>query len=281
MKKLALIAGSILLLLSSCTTIEIKEHDLFDVKRTIRPQMFRNMPYELDELTLTTPDSISLQAWFIENPGAEKTVLYFGGNGFVIEIGYNIITSIVKQNVNLLVFNYRGYGRNAGSPSIEGFQKDGLAVYDYLIHERNVDPRNIILHGHSLGSFIAAYTANQRQSGALVLQNPVTDMEDWTKTAIPWFLRAILNFEVDRTLVENSNLEQIKRVEVPIFIVSGQEDKITPPTLAEKLYETATNTSKKKLLIVEGGGHNNLPEMGAYTQALRRFYASPTSTVLK
>ena len=281
MKKLALIAGSILLLLSSCTTIEIKEHDLFDVKRTIRPQTFSSMPYELDELTITTPDSISLQAWFVENPGAEKTVLYFGGNGFVIETGYNIITSIVEQNVNLLVFNYRGYGRNSGSPSIDGFQKDGLAAYDYLIHQRKVDPRNIILHGHSLGSFLAAYTANQRKCGALVLQSPVTDMEDWTKTAIPWFLRAIFKFEVDRTLVENSNLKQIGKIEVPIFIVSGKEDKITPPVLAEKLYEAATNTPKKEFLIVEGAGHNDLPEKNAYTQALCKFYTSQTSTVLQ
>jgi hypothetical protein len=273
MRKLALVAG-LAIFLASCTTIEIREDDLFDVKRTIDVQTFNNTPYEVDELRILTPDSIALEAWYIINPGAEFTVLYFGGNGFVLETSYHIIMSILEQDVNLLVFNYRGYGKNNGRPSIRGFKKDGLAAYDYLTENLNLASGEIILHGHSLGTFIATSTSNQRKSKALVLQNPVTDMKDWTETAIPWLLRSFLNFEVDSTLQENSNLEQITRVEGPLFIVAGRDDKITPPELAQKLYDAAENTSAKELMIVDKGGHNNLPEITSYNKALGKFYAT-------
>lgn len=273
MRKLAIVAG-LVILLTSCTTIEIKEDDLFDVKRTINLQTFASTPYRAEELKIHTPDSIVLDAWYITNPGAKFTVLYFGGNGFVLETSYHIIMSILDQDVNLLVFNYRGYGKNKGDPSIRGFKKDGLAAYDYLTETLNIASEQIILHGHSLGSFIATSTSNLRKNKALVLQNPVTDMKDWTETAIPWLLRSFLNFEVDSALQENSNLEQITRVEGPLFIVAGRDDKITPPELAQKLYDAAGNTSNKGLMIVDKGGHNNLPEITSYNKALGKFYAT-------
>ena len=272
MRKILLFAG-IVIFLSSCTTIEIREDDLFDVKRTIDVQTFSNTPYEIEELRILTPDSIALEAWYITNPEAKFTVLYFGGNGFVLETSYHIIMSILDQDVNLLVFNYRGYGKNNGRPSIRGFKKDGLAAYDYLIENLDLASGEIILHGHSLGTFIATNTSNQRKSKALVLQNPVTDMKDWTETAIPWLLRSFLNFEVDSTLLKNSNLEQIARVTEPLFIVAGSEDKITPPELAKKLYDAAENTSNKEIMIVDKGDHNNLPEIGSYNKALGSFYS--------
>jgi pimeloyl-ACP methyl ester carboxylesterase len=259
------------LLLSSCTAIEIKEKDLFDAKRTIRLSTFEQLPYSAKEFEFFTPDSIALQAWFIDNPKSEKTVLYFGGNGFLIETSYHIILSIVEQGVDLLVFNYRGYGMNRGEPDIEGIKRDGLAAYDYLVRKQNVPPDSIILQGHSLGSFVATYTANQRNSNALILESPITDFEHWTDSALPWFLKPFLRFEPDSALMENSNLTQIKQVNVPVLIVSGKKDFITPPQLARKMYKTA-KTDEKDILLIEEGDHNNLPRLKEYKDRLRKFY---------
>lgn len=259
------------LLFSSCTVIEVKEQDLFDAKRTIRLGTFDKLPYSVKEFDLFTEDSISLQAWFIDNPEAEKTVLYFGGNGFLIETSYHIILSVVDQGVDLLVFNYRGYGMNKGEPGIDGVKKDGLAAYDYLVQDQNISSDRIILHGHSLGSFVAAYTANHRRSNALVLESPITDFEHWTDSALPWFLKPFLRFEPDSALLQNSNLTEIKKVNVPILIVSGKKDFITPPQLSQELYKTAL-TDEKEILLIEEGNHNNLPRLKVYKDRLRKFY---------
>lgn len=265
--------GILMIFVSSCTTINIKESDLFDVKRTIEVEDIEQMSYKIDQVRIKTSDSIGLEAWFIDNPNASKTVLYFGGNGFVIQASYHIITTILRQNVDLLVFNYRGYGNNNGVPSIEGLKRDALAAYNYLVEKKDLNPENILLHGHSMGTFLASYTANQKKSNALVLESPVTDLEDWSETVLPWFLKPFLKFEADSALLKNSNLEQIKKLNIPLLLITGKDDNITPPQMAEKLYQNSAS-SQKHLFIIEKGGHNNLPEMDVYGIALNRFYNS-------
>lgn len=275
MRYLPIIAG-LFFFFSSCTTIEIKERDVFDVKRTINLESFSKKPYTAEEIQIETSDDLLLQAWYIDNPDAEKTVLYFGGNGFVIETSYHIITSIVEQNADLLVFNYRGYGRNKGNPSIEGIKTDALAAYEYLVNERKIQPENIIIHGHSMGSFLATYAASKREIAALVLESPITDLNDWSETALPWFLKPFLNFEADSSLLNNSNLREIKKINVPLLLIAGEEDKITPSQMAEKLYQTSVSQNRN-LLIIKKGGHNDLPQKNIYQKALRRFYKSQSN----
>lgn len=269
--KTIIILAALLLSTASCTTIKIKESDLFDVKRTIQAEDLEQMSYQVDQVRINTSDNIELEAWFIDNPNTNKTVLYFGGNGFVIETSYHIITTILRQNVDLLVFNYRGYGDNSGAPSIEGIKSDALAAYDFLAEKKDINPVNILLHGHSMGTFLASYTANLRNSSALILESPVTDLEDWSETVLPWFLKPFLKFEADSALLRNSNLQQIKKLDIPILLITGKDDNITPPQMAEKLYHNSAS-QKKYLLIIENGGHNDLPEMEVYGRALNRFY---------
>lgn len=259
------------LFFASCTTIEINEEDVFDIKRTIHPEALSNSAYQAEEIRIPTTSDIFLEAWYIQQPGARNTVLYFGGNGFIMETARQIIYSILEQEVNLLVFNYRGYGINPGNPSVEGLKRDGLAIYDYLINEKNIDPQRLILHGHSMGSFIATYVSNNRKTRSLVLESPITDLNDWTKTAIPWFLKPFIHFKFDSALVQNSNLEQIKQVSSPLLILTGKQDKITPPELSHKLFATAT-VRNKQLLIIDDGGHNDLPMKATYHTAIRNFY---------
>ncbi len=270
MKKLVILTG-LVVFFSSCITIEINEKDVFDVKRTIHIENLDQPPYQAEQAHIKTPDNIELESWFIDNPNTNMTVLYFGGNGFVIETSYHIITSILNQNVDLLVFNYRGYGRNKGETSIEGVKTDALAAYDHLVNERGIEAENIVLHGHSMGTFLAAYTAGQRESSAMVLESPITDLNDWSETALPWFLRPFLKFEADSALLKNSNLQQVENLDIPLLLITGKDDRITPPQMAEKLYHHS-DSQKKNLLVIKGGGHNDLPEMEVYRTALNRFY---------
>lgn len=70
---------------------------------------------------------------------------------------------------------------------------------------------------------------------------------------------------------KNSNLRQIRKPDMPLLVITGKDDNITPPQMAEKLYH-ASPSEKKHLLIIKEGGHNNLPEMELYGRALSRFY---------
>ncbi len=262
---------SLFLLTGSCTTINLSENEAFDIKRTIRPEKFENTPYKLEEISFVSGDSLRLNGWFIKNPDAIGTVLYFGGNGFVMVTSYHIIFSIIEQNVNLLVFDYRGYGENPGTPSVAGLKTDGLAACDYLLHERKIPPKELVLHGHSMGTFMATFVAGERSAAGLVLESPITDPKDWTGRLVPWLLKPLVNFDIDSVLLENNNMERIADLELPILMFAGTEDPVTPPGMAEELFKAA-RTGNKKLIIIEGGGHNDLPQKREYKRELEGFY---------
>ena len=266
------LAGLLSLLMTSCITIEIRERDIFDVKRTIGPEDFSNSPYHLEEVTIISGDQITLDGWFISHPAPLGTVLFLGGNGFLKETSEQIIRSIVDQRMNLLVFNYRGYGRNPGIPTVSGLKADGMAAYNYLVDHRGISPNRLVIHGHSLGTLIGGYMADQKPMAGLVLESPITDMRFYTDKMLPALVRPFIRFDVESTLMIDSNLDRLSRLSIPLLIMVGKDDRITPPAMARKLYHTAPSYSKT-IKILKKGGHNDLPERKDYRAAIAEFYS--------
>ncbi len=260
-----------LFVMASCTTIEIKEQDIFDVKRTIGPEYFKDKPQRLEEVQIASQDSLHLEGWFISHPSAKGTVLFYGGNGFLRETAHWIIRAITEQKMNLLIFNYRGYGNNAGEPTISGLKTDAMAAYHYLVNTRNIPAERIIIHGHSMGTLLGGYIAGQQPVGGLVMESPVTEVRYYTEQMMPALLKPFIEFEIDSNLLNDSNIDQISRITVPLLIVVGKEDRITPPAMARKLYHTAASPDKR-LKVLTKGGHNDLPQRKDYQNILYSFY---------
>lgn len=269
MKKLLLVI--IFASFTSCTTITISEKDVFDVKRTIDAFYIEKAGASVESVRIVTQDSLELYGWWITKPDAMGTVLYFGGNGFVRVASQHIIEAFLQHPVNLLVFDYRGYGRNNGEPSVDGLKMDGSAAFNFLVNDKSVPPEQIVLHGHSMGSFMAAYLATEETTAGLVLESPITTIEDLTDLLVPWFAKPLVKFDIDAELKENNNIERIKNYENPLLLIAGDDDNVTPFSMAEKLYEAST-TSQRQLIIVPGGSHNDLPERQEYDAALKTFY---------
>jgi fermentation-respiration switch protein FrsA (DUF1100 family) len=261
----------IILVLTTCTTIEIKEQDIFDIRRTISTEYFSQSGLELEQVTFEAEKDMPLNGWFIRHPSAQGTVLFYGGNGFLKETAHWIIKSITDQQMNLFTFNYRGYGKNPGEPTISGIKADGLAAYQYLVDQRNISPSKIIIHGHSLGTLIGLYVAEKRPSAGVVLESPLTDAEHFTEEIMPNILKPFIQFKVDSTLLKDSNIDRISKIQVPLLILVGKEDPITPPAMARKLYRVAVS-SDKRLMVLKDGTHNDLPERDDYQRIINDFY---------
>jgi alpha-beta hydrolase superfamily lysophospholipase len=269
MKKLLLLI--VVAAFASCTTITISEKDVFDVKRTIDAFHIEKTGARVESIRIATQDNLELYGWWITKLDAMGTVLYFGGNGFVRVASQHIIDAFLQHPVNLLVFDYRGYGRNSGEPSVNGLKMDGVAAFNFLVNEKSIPPEQIVLHGHSMGSFMAAYLAAEKTTGGLVLESPITTIEDLTDLLVPWFAKPLVKFDIDSELKENNNLEWVDTYAKPLLIISGDNDKVTPFSMAEKLFD-ASASSQRRLVIVAGGAHNDLPERREYFLALDEFY---------
>jgi len=265
--------STLIVLLFSCTTIPIRERDAFDAKRTVTADDLRRKGMALQEITFSSDDTVQLKAWYLSREDARGTVLYLGGNGFLLAISEEIFSAFHAQGMNVFAFDYRGYGRSSGKPSVQGLKNDVRAAYAYLAGKLHVSPDRLVIHGHSLGTVFALWLANQNHAAGVVLESPITDAKDLTNRLVPTLLKPFVRFEIDEALLQDSNLEQITRLQKPLLIVTGVDDPITPKVMAEMLYERAT-VKDKNLIIIDKGGHNDLPPNKTYRQALSEFYTS-------
>jgi uncharacterized protein len=270
MKKFFLTFTVILGSISACSTIEIKESDVFDAHRTVTPQNFSLPNHTLIEQSLTTDDGETLDSWVLLHDEAEATVLYLGGNGFLMIKSKPLIEAYSEIPVNLVLFDYRGYGLSSGEPTVRGIQTDAETAYRYSKELMDGDSGSIIVHGHSMGSFLASYLAEKEDVSGYILESPVTEVSEWTRSLIPWVLRPFIRFEIDEIVKAQSNSEKVKLIKAPLLIIGGNSDEITPFKMAEEL-RGISESGRVTLVEINGGGHNDLPLYQQYRDAISNF----------
>ena len=261
----------IALLLGGCTTIEISEADVFDNSATISKDQFPIHSYTHHGLKIETDDGESIDAWFLEQEGADKTVIYYGGNGFLMMKSRPLIDAYSDVPVHLLLIDYRGYGRSSGEPSVAGVKSDAEAAYQAAKSSLPVEPGPIYIHGHSMGSFLATHIAHSNEVEGYILESPVSDVESWTKGIVPLLLRPFVRFDIAEPVKNQNNGELVRHIDKPLLIIGGELDEVTPYEMAEELYEKSIST-EKKLVRVENGNHNDLPKSKIYKRALKEFF---------
>ena len=220
-----------------------------------------------ENVFFNTEDGLSLNGWFV--PGTtDVTWLCFHGNGG--NIGHRA-TEVALLNhhlgVNLLIFDYRGYGNSPGAPTERGTYRDARAALSYLQERPDIDPKRIIYFGHSLGTAVAVELAVAAPPLALILVSPFASVQDMARIVFPllpsgWLVRNKYN-----------SLARIGMIQRPLLILHGERDELIPISQAEKLLKAAN--SPKWFQVLPGTGHNDIYETGGQTYwgALERFLA--------
>ena len=209
---------------------------------------------QVEEVWLTTLDKVRVNAWYLPNPASEKALLWFHGNAENIGYDFDHLTFYSRLAVNVLAVDYRGYGKSEGSPDEAGVYRDADAAYDYLIQERHIQPKNIVVFGHSLGGAVAIDLASRRECGGLIVQSSFTSAKDMARRVfrIPFF-EYIPKSQFD-------SLAKIRRVRAPILIVHGTRDETVPFSMGQRLFAAAPEP--KFFFPVQGAGHNDVIEIG-------------------
>lgn len=261
---------TILCFISACTTIEINEQDAFDNHRTITPESFDNSAFTLQDHTIDTKDGVSLNSWFLLREDAEATVLYFGGNGFLMVKSRPLIEAYSTMPVNLVLFDYRGYGLSSGDPSVEGVQTDAKTMFETVQELADERSTQLFLHGHSMGTFLSGYIADQEDVAGYILESPISEVNSWTKNLVPWLLRPFVRFDIDSSISSQNNLERVSAINHPLLIIGGSDDDITPFSMSEELLAASAST-QKDLVKIDGGTHNDLPYFENYFNSIHTF----------
>jgi fermentation-respiration switch protein FrsA (DUF1100 family) len=267
------------LLLAGCTA-EIRESDFIRplAGGPLTPQAVAAAApvYGLAEHRIARPDGGRLYAVHLRQPGARATILYFGGNGYTIgRYGAWTASVFAPLGVDLMIVDHRGYGLSEGRTGIAAMESDALAAFDHLRGLVGGEGR-IVLHGHSLGSFIAGHVAAHRPAAGIVLESSATTTEQWVAASTPGAARPFIRkVDIAENLRGRGNLANMARIDEPLLLLVGTKDRTTPPRLSQGLYAASPlPASRKTLRAIAGAGHGDVMTKAETIRSYRAFLAS-------
>lgn len=203
-----------------------------------------------EDLMLQTEDGLTLGAWFLPAPAGGPAVLVCNGNAGDRTLRAPLAAALSSLGLSVLLFDYRGYGGNPGSPSEDGLAADARAARAFLASRPGVDPDRIVYFGESLGGAVVVRLALEFPPAAMVLRSPFTSLTDVGRLHYPWLpVAAVLT---DRY----PSISRIGRVSTPLLVIAGDRDTIVPADLSQRLYDAAREP--KQFLLVPGADHNSL-----------------------
>lgn len=221
--------------------------------RSWAPADYRLDPSRVDEVTLRV-DGNDLHGWYCRAASPIASALYCHGNGGSFAADLPAVRHCVEGGISVLAFDYRGYGKSGGRPSVRGVVRDTLAA---AAKHDEIRPAGLtsILYGFSLGGAVAALAAQKNPAafGALVLQSTFTTLRDIVRClhpSVPLHLLCMKEMDTQAILAE---------LTLPTLLIHGADDGVAPSWMAEALYEAAPNA--RELVLVEGGAHRDLFEV--------------------
>lgn len=195
-------------------------------------------------LKIETKGGAKISALYLSEPNSEFTILYSHGNAEDIGDIRKVLEMFRDKGFSVLAYDYRGYGTSAGSASEKTAYKDIEAAYGYMVVQLQCPPSRVIALGRSVGAAVAMHLACREKLAGLILEGPfVTAFR--VVTHIP-----LLPFDKFR------NINKIKKVQCPVLVIHGRDDRVVPFWHGEKLFETANEP--KLNFWVDGAGHNDL-----------------------
>jgi fermentation-respiration switch protein FrsA (DUF1100 family) len=202
-------------------------------------------------------DGTKLHGWFVPRENPKAVVLFCHGNAGNLTHRFGILQRLHDAvGASVLIFDYRGYGRSEGKPSEQGILADARAARAWLAKRENVDEKEIIVMGESLGGGVAVDLAAGDGAKALVLISTFNRMPDVAAYHYPIFPVKLLM----RTRLDSES--KIASFHGPLLQFHGRTDTIVPFQFGKRLFDAANEP--KELVISEHHDHNDTVPMSFY-----------------
>ncbi|KAB5514531.1 hypothetical protein OIU76_026964 [Salix suchowensis] len=209
---------------------------------------------------LETKPGNKIVATFWKHPFARFTVLYSHGNAADLGQMHELFIELrAHLRVNIMSYDYSGYGASSGKPSEFNTYYDIEAVHNCLKKDYGIKQEDLILYGQSVGSGPTLHLASRLQKLRGVVLH----------SAILSGIRVLCPVKMTFWFDIFKNIDKIRLVSCPVLVIHGTNDDIVDLSHGKRLWELARE--KYDPLWVKGGGHCNLETFPEYIKHLRKF----------
>ena len=214
-------------------------------------------------------DGLRLVGWIIrtDDPAAPWLLICHGNGGNISDAGRpQHYAGLRAAGLNLLAFDYRGYGESEGAPSEAGLYADAESAYRFLRDSLGVPPERVVIFGHSLGSAVAVELAGRVAAAGLILDGALTSVPDRAREIYPYFpVRWIGSSRY-------ASREKIGALRLPKLFLHAERDEVIPVAHGRRLFAAAP---EPKRFVPLAGGHADAFEADSavYFGEIHRFVA--------
>jgi fermentation-respiration switch protein FrsA (DUF1100 family) len=224
----------------------LEKHSIFYPSSFIEVKPDRmGLPYE--DLMITTEDGVRINGWLIKTAKAKSTLLFFHGNAGNIGDRLTKLRFFHDAGIQVLIVDYRGYGKSEGVPTEQGVYKDGRAAFDYLKDRADLKGIPVVVYGGSLGGAVAVDLATHRPVEGLIIDSSFPSAPAMSRLMYPMIPTFFLAVKFD-------SLHKVKDLTMPKLFMHSKDDRVIPLRLGHQLFDAAPQPKEFVELV---GGHND------------------------
>ena len=238
---------------------------LFQEKFLFRPKKLPKdfvhpCQHDYEELFLKTQDGETINAVMIHTKLPKGIVVYYHGNMLHLSNYLPYVNKFTEENYDVLICDYRSFGKSTGVLNEENFYSDSLLVYDWAKEKFPNMP--LIIYGRSMGTAAACYVASKRNSHLLLLEAPFYNLYDLSR------YYGMLLPKGNYLRFSFRNNKYLSQVKSPITIFHGTKDSIVAFKSGSKLRSYLKDGDQ--FIEIAGAGHNNLERFEKYHRELEK-----------
>lgn len=228
---------------------------------------------KFEDVFFKAVDGKQLHGWYFQGSNNKTIIVNHGKTGNITDLE-RLMFYMLETNSSIFIYDYRGFGRSEGSPSLKVICEDGLAAYKWLVEAKQIAPQNIIAYGESLGGIVACHLAEKTDIGGLILQSAFCTLRQISIENM-----SVLRFFPQKLFpLFGNNIAAVTRFAKPILIVHGALDKDIRPHHAHNLHAAAQ--SARDLVVLPNTLHDEIDTQDkvAFVTAINSFLYHVDST---
>jgi pimeloyl-ACP methyl ester carboxylesterase len=246
-----------------CCFFYFTQESMIFYPSALPPDFKYNFTAHFDELTIPV-DGAAINALHFKTANPKGVILYLHGNAGNLSGWGDIAIDFTRRGYDILIPDYRGYGKSTGKiRNEEMLHRDAAVACNYLKEHYTED--QIILYGRSIGAGIGVYLAKSVKPRMLILESPFFSMRDIAAYHYPFIPGILLDLGLKYPMRTDMWISDVK---CPVYLFHGTADDIVPYSSSERLLKLIRTESR--LIKIPGGGHNDLSDFTFYQEELDR-----------
>ena len=222
---------------------------------------------DFEEYLWDTPFDGKINALHFKIQNPKGVIAYFHGNADNLHRWGKIAVEFTKFGYDVLVMDYRGYGKSSGPRNEEYLYSDAQFFYDFA--KENYGENKIIVYGRSLGGAFATKIAGENQPKMVILEATFYNLQDIVNRWLPGKVTDKVSPKMTYHFLSNQNILKVK---VPLYHFHGTKDSVVPLKSGKKLFEVFEKEHPKipkKFIEIKGGTHEDLIKYDEFVEEMK------------